>query len=184
MRTPGALLALAGVLVACQPSQTDQAGATAAASHGPGATAPPAGGGTQGDAATDATAPHPRAGTWQGDYQAARRTISVPAGVPYAWWDEDQGAEAVGKGTVRLDVTSLGEVSGQSEGALGPLSIRGVFEGDELSAGLVPRGEDDQGMAGVLVGAVVGNVIEAELRVSSHDAKLVRLAPVRLERRP
>jgi hypothetical protein len=181
MRTPGALLALAGVLVACQPSQTDQAGATAAASHGA-ETATPSG--TQGGAATDASAPHPRAGTWQGDYQAARGTISVPAGVPYAWWDDDRGAEAVGKGTVRLDVTALGEVSGQSEGALGPLSIRGAFEGDELSAGLVPTRADDQGMAGVLVGTVVGNVIEAEVRVSSHDAKLVRLAPVRLERRP
>lgn len=145
---------------------------------------------------------HPQAGHWVAEFKAVRGDISIPRGVPYKWWGGDDGVAAAGKGKVLLEISREGAVVGSAEGALGQLVVRGAIEDGTLRAGLFPKpdehrpdehrpnepkadepkAEGGEAMSGVLVGVVVGDAIEGELRVSSHDAALVRRADIRLSR--
>jgi hypothetical protein len=126
----------------------------------------------------------PLAGAWAGAYRASRVAIELPRGLPAGAWAEDDGALASGDGRIELDVQADAEVRGKVEGALGSLLVRGSAEGSSVRAGLSPRDPmADPAMIGILTGEQEGQEIVGELRVSSHDGRLVRSSPVRLQRR-
>jgi hypothetical protein len=137
-------------------------------------------------AATASAAPKSRfEGAWKGSFAAKKGEVTLPEGVPYPWWTKDEGDDAAGNGEVVLNVAPDGVVDGQVSGALGALQVRGLLDEAGLSAGVVASdAEQGPGMNGVLVGEldkdVTANVLTAELRVSSHDAALVRSAQVKL----
>ncbi len=193
-----AALVLMGLGVGCDPSGT----APTTDSVAPGG-AEPTMTNASGTASASAAAPlHPQTGHWAAEFKAVRGDISIPRGVPYKWWDGDDGVAATGMGKVLLEISREGAVTGSAEGALGQLVVRGAIEDGTLRAGLFPfpspdkpstdkptadeptadepTAEGGEAMSGVLVGVVVGDAIEGELRVSSHDAALVRHADVRL----
>jgi len=127
---------------------------------------------------------NPYAGAWRGKYKATQASVTVPKGVAYKWWEGDDGASASGDGQIELTVAEDGSVAGTSSGALGNLTIRGMVEEDVLRAGVTPTDQaSEASMTGVLVGTVTEKSIEAQLRVSSHDAALVRRSAVRLTRK-
>ncbi|MFH1604032.1 MAG: hypothetical protein ABIH03_09000 [Pseudomonadota bacterium] len=104
--------------------------------------------------------------------------------MPYKWWKADDGTSASGAGEMELRIAPDGVVDGNASGALGNMIIRGILEEDGLRAGVSPTDPGSEtSMTGVLVGAAKQEAIEADLRVSSHDASLVRRAVVRLKRK-
>jgi hypothetical protein len=123
-------------------------------------------------------------GSWRGEFEAKRATVTLPKGSPDATWADDDGKVAAGSGTVQLEIDPGGMVSGDVSGALGKLTIRGMLEQDALRAGLAPSDPSTEpAMTGVLVGKWDGKGLKGTLRVSSHDARLVRAADVQLERK-
>lgn len=108
----------------------------------------------------------------------------VPRGVKHVAQEKDDGSSATGQGTLELRIDAQGQVTGKASGALGAQSVRGVMQEDMLRAGVSPVDPaSDDGMTGVLVGKADAEAIVAELRVSNHDASVVRSSQVRLERR-
>jgi hypothetical protein len=134
-------------------------------------------------AAGDRSSRVPLAGRWVGTYRASRAAIELPRGLPAGAWTEDDGAVASGDGRIELEVQGDSELRGKLDGPLGSLVTRGMVEGDSLRAGVSPSDPmADPAMIGILTAVREGQDIVGELRVSSHDGRLVRSSPVRLQR--
>ncbi|MFO0586798.1 MAG: hypothetical protein U0441_04635 [Polyangiaceae bacterium] len=117
------------------------------------------------------------AGAWEGSYDAKKGTVEMPAGVKDPARAADDGKVASGAGVVKIVVTPDGDVTGQSDGALGKASIRGKMDGKMLRAQFVPDDPTAKtAMTGVLVGPLKEGVVQAELRVAGTDALVVRQA--------
>jgi hypothetical protein len=101
----------------------------------------------------------------------------------------DPGSAAVGKGTIAVSITEpRGETHGEASGALGEMTITGVFDGHELRANLVPKKPNADGaMTGFMVltageGPNSG-ALKGTLRVSGRDARIVREGDVELAKK-
>jgi hypothetical protein len=188
----GAVLAAFVVTAGC--GKTSSGGATAESSAAPAAS---------GSAAAVVPAPSAKpAGIahlqWEGTYAAKPGVVNVPEEAHDKAWPHDPasaaaaGGPATGAGTLSLAVTGAhGEVTGTAQGALGDLVVNGVFDGNELRANLSPKDPaDPMGMRGfMLLGTAapagsappaVGAALSGTMRVSSHDAKVVRDAEVKI----
>ncbi len=132
--------------------------------------------------ASEAAPASPHAGRWTGQYVAKKGEVEIPEGIPYKWWEKDEGDEAAGQGDIVLSIDGDGVVTGQVSGALGDLKVQGKLEEGTLSAGVSSDADDGHGMRGVLTGTLDGETIQATLRVSSHDAAIVRSADTQLSR--
>jgi hypothetical protein len=154
--------------------------ATAKTSAEPTATAAPA---TSASASSSAAAAMPYAGRWKGSYKATKAEVRVPKGVRYDVWEKDDGKQWVGAGSLDLVVDAKGMVRGSSTGALGALTVAGRIDDGKLRAALQPKDPTaEPGMSGVLTGEASKDTLGAKLRVSNHDATIVRGSTVELAR--
>ena len=116
-------------------------------------------------------------GQWEGNYDAKKGRVDMPPGVKDPGRAADDGKAVSGAGVVKLTVTPEGDVSGQSDGALGKATIRGKMDGKMLRAQFYPDDPTAKtAMTGVLVGPLKDGVVQAELRVAGTDALVVRQA--------
>lgn len=156
------------------PAGSESASGSGAASAGAAADA-----GADGGAALAAVA-----GEWEGAYDARKGHVGMPDGVADPARASDDGKLASGPGAVKLTIRPSGEVTGKSQGALGPATIRGQVDGKMLRASFVPDDPTSpRAMTGVLVGILKPGVIAAELRVAGPDALLVRQANFDLKKK-
>lgn len=169
----GIWLVLAFAVLGCRrESNTDEAAASASAVSAARAAAP----------APSASAPKPKAwyeGRWSGKYEASLERITLEVGGVRAWKDDD-GTSASGPGTITLDVTADGVVTGESDGALGPASIRGVADDAGFRLTFAARSDDPRAFNGTLVTERGEGRVSGTLRASSGDSLTVRKAQVEL----
>jgi hypothetical protein len=142
---------------------------------------------------------------WEGTYAAKPGVVNVPEEAKDKHWPHDpasaaaSGGPAIGSGTLSLAVTGAhGEVIGVAHGALGELSISGIYDGTELRANVVSKDPADPlAMSGFMVlgsaggapaggttaggpAAAGGAALSGTMRVASRDAKIVRDADVKI----
>jgi hypothetical protein len=140
-------------------------------------------------ASNSATTPNappasPHAGVWTGSFEVKKAAVTVPDGVPYKTWAQDDGTKSVGAGSITLRIADDGAATGELTGALGNLTVRGTAHADELRATVGPRDPSQgDGMRGTLTGEIHGDSLPARLRASSHDGDLARLANVPMTRK-
>lgn len=122
-------------------------------------------------------------GRWEGRYDAKKGSVGVPQGVKDKTWNKDDGKIASGGGSVTLEVSPKGEVTGKSRGALGNATLTGKVDDKMLRATFMPDDPTlEHAMTGVLVGMLKDGKLKAELRVAGPDATLVREADFELAR--
>jgi hypothetical protein len=126
---------------------------------------------------------HKLAGSWGGSFQAKKMALTIARGLPTATWQGDNGQLAVGEGHVELTVSEEGLIEGTVQGSLGALMVRGMADESTLRAGLSPREPlAEPAMSGLLVGVLDGAKVTAEIRVSSENGSLARVAKLELHR--
>ncbi len=164
-------------------TKTTGSGAPAATTGGAAATAGPS---TSAPSITSSAKPaSPYAGSWRGSYQAKPGSVTIPKGVRYPSWQQDDGKANVGKGNITLQVGPDGSLSGDASGALGDQKVSGRLDDEGLSAALSAAPEAGQdGLSGVLNGSLNEGEIAATMRVSNGTGELVREAQVSLTRGP
>lgn len=128
------------------------------------------------DVATGADA----AGRWVGRFVAKKGSLgSADKGRDTA----DRGTASAGKGEIKLTVAGEGEVRGTMSGALGEGVLKGRFDGGMVRLSVYPVDPSAvHAMTGVLIAIIKGDNLEAQLRVASPDASLIREAVFILER--
>lgn len=189
-------LALALGLAACddgsappppphEPAPSQEPASTAPVTPDPSTAPSPAGSPDVADAGADGGLPvEAFAGKWEGAYDAKKGRVAMPSGVRDDARNAEDGKAASGPGLVQLEIAANGDVTGKSQGALGPAGVRGKIDGKMLRASFVP---DDpispRAMTGVLIGVVKGDVIQVELRVAGPDALVVRQANFDLKKK-
>lgn len=168
-------------ITATEPAPEPSPDPSATTSSAP--TADPADAGS--DAAASAAALEALAGKWEGAYDAKKGRVAMPSGIKDEARTAEDGKVSSGPGLVQLEIQPNGDVTGKSQGSLGPAGVRGKLDGKTLRASFVP---DDplapRAMTGVLIGIVKGDVIAAELRVAGPDAFIVRQANFDLKKKP
>lgn len=188
LRTPS-LIALAFTLTACDPAPTTardhdpptEPSTTTDTTLDPAATAS-ASASADADAGSGAEA---LAGVWEGNYDAKKGRVSMPTDVKDPARNVDDGKQAAGAGSVEITIRPDGDVTGKSQGVLGPSLVRGKIDGKMLRSSFVPADPlAPRAMTGVLVGLVKGDTIVVELRVAGPDAVIVRQANFELKKRP
>lgn len=124
------------------------------------------------------------AGTWTGKYDAQKGRVAMPTDVKDAARAGDDGKQMAGPGSVEISIAADGDVTGKSQGALGPAIVRGKIDGKMLRSSFVPENPlATRAMTGVLVGIVKGDTIVVELRVAGPDALLVRQSNFELKKK-
>jgi hypothetical protein len=124
-------------------------------------------------------------GSWTGKYTAAPGSFYMPEGPEWSnlhFRGEDAGA-GLGDGTMAVAVDAIGRVSGTLDGALGALTINGVFDGEAFAAAIVSS-DPNQGFAGTVVGRRAGNRVSGTIRAALPTGNVLREAPFTLDRRP
>lgn len=128
------------------------------------------------------------ASSWGGSYTAKVGPVAPPENAKEKTWANDPGSDAVGKGTVQLNVSGpRGETRGELGGPLGDLQVSGFFDGKELRANLMPKDpKAETAMTGFMVLTGEGAppaALKGTLRVSGRDARIVREAAVELAKK-
>jgi hypothetical protein len=123
------------------------------------------------------------AGSFSGTYTAKVGAVTPPENAKEKAWAADPGTAAVGQGTIDFSVSGTrGETQGDTKGALGEMTISGVFDGKELRANLIPKDpKAENAMTGFMTltaAAPAAKSLKGILRVSNRDARLVREANV------
>lgn len=182
------MLTLTLLVVGCDSRSEQRGGTTSAATAGSAGLVPTGSGTASGSsgATSSATAPAdpPFAGTWRASFEAKQGEVRVPEGVPSSTWTKDTGEQLTGSGSLEVQIRPDGDVSGTGSGALGRLLIRGRVVDDVLRAGLTPAEPGTPtAMSGVLVARAEEDSFAGQLRVSSYDGSVVRVAAVRFEKR-
>jgi len=181
-RLAGLVLILATtVLAACRGSSGPAAGEAAASAAAPTFAS-----------ASVARAAHPvgavpaRRVELTGTYLVERAAIEMtPEEGREAAWDQDDGTQGSGPGTLALTVDEQATVRGQAAGALGAQGVRGVLDGDALRLLLEPEaGREGRHFSGVVTAERRGDEFRGDLRASSGDSHLIRRGTVVLTRRP
>jgi hypothetical protein len=183
LRGLGYLVTVAAAL-GCGPSDSGSRGADASA-HADGASSAISSAISSASAsASEISIPaDPMMGTWDGKFEAKRFKPTLDPGVSDAEWAADDGKAAVGPGSMTLSVDASGRVSGSFEGALGQGTVSGATSPEGLRASLVAADPSAEGaMGGTVVVVTSGAELVGELRAASADARVVRVATVRLAR--
>jgi len=135
-------------------------------------------------AASSEAAGRARAGSYRGDYEARRGTVTLEPGVVEPSWKLDRGQTFSGKGTVELEIDAAGRARGRLVGPLGELTARGEVEGIAIAIELVPAVDDaPPAFRGTLQASIEGDRLRGELRVVSGDGRVVRAATIEAARR-
>jgi hypothetical protein len=125
-----------------------------------------------------------RAGSYRGDYEARRGTVTLEPGVVEPSWKLDRGQSFSGKGTIELEVDAAGRARGRLVGPLGELTARGEVDGDVIAMELVPAVDDaPPAFRGTLQASFEAGRLRGELRVVSGDGRVVRAASIEAARR-
>ncbi|HKQ69833.1 MAG TPA: hypothetical protein VJT73_10870 [Polyangiaceae bacterium] len=127
-----------------------------------------------------------KTGVWTGSFTAKVGAVDPPKAAKEKQWTDDPGSVLVGMGTIELSVTDPGgEARGETKGALGDMTITGVFDGQELRANLLPKDpKADGSMTGFMLLKAEGpGALRGRLRTSNANAKLVREASVDLAKK-
>jgi hypothetical protein len=121
---------------------------------------------------------------WSGSYVAKVGAVEPPKNANEKTWTGDPASTAVGKGAIDLTVDDRGETHGDAKGPLGEMTVSGVYDGKELRANVTPKDpKSDAAMTGFMVLSSEGDALKGTMRVSNHDAKLVREATVELAKK-
>lgn len=124
------------------------------------------------------------AGSWEGRYDAKKVEIGLPRKVPDKTWSKDDGKAASGAGTIKLEVTPAGDISGVGSGALGNVTLTGKVEDKMVRASIMPADRTvSPSMSGVLIGLLKGDAIQATIKVAGPDASIVRESSIELRRK-
>lgn len=182
--TAFALVLLAGCDEGARPSTQEplppRETATSASTSAP-ASAP-----TLASASSSAAAPAQpaMAGSWEGRYDAKKAEIALPPKVKDKSWGKDDGKLASGAGTIKLEISPAGDISGRGSGALGDVTLTGKVEDTMVRASVMPVDRAaSPSMSGVLVGLIKGDAIQATIKVAGPDATIVRESAIELRRK-
>lgn len=176
-----ALLTLATVVACDKGDATSTKPATSASS-------PVASGSANAPAASAAASGAPSASgatTWSGTYEATEATMHVPEGKEWAGvkFRGDKSDVGLGKGTLKVDSDAKGNLLGTIDGPLGPGIVTGsVDKTGTVSARIDPKTPSDTAFYGTLLGKQEGAAIEATMRLSQAEAKVIREAKVSLKK--
>lgn len=120
-----------------------------------------------------------------GRFDAKKAPVPLDPGVKVKAWTKDDGKEASGPGEIEIVVDAAGMVTGKVTGAFGEGTLAGAVVGSSIRATLSPVQSDERGigMSGTLVLDEKGPGYAGELRASSYDARLVRVATIELARK-
>lgn len=158
--------------------------ATPSATAPPPSTTAPAAGSVASSGAPVAPAPPALAGSWSGRFQARRTKIELPKDVTDKTWAKDDGATAVGEGTLELTVAADGEVSGSAKGPLGEVTVRGRAFDSTIRAAITPVDPNDgKSLTGFIVLDLEGRELIGALKASGPDAAIAREATLKLEKK-
>jgi hypothetical protein len=131
-----------------------------------------------------ATAQSSLTGSWEGRYDAKKLDIPLPPKVPDKSWGKDNGKVASGAGTIKLEISPAGDISGRGSGALGESTLTGKVEDTMVRASIMPVDRSaSPSMSGVLIGLIKGDAIQATIKVAGPDATIVRESAIELRRR-
>jgi len=124
-------------------------------------------------------------GKWRGSYDAEPYSIeTAEKNTGAREWADDDGGEHVGDGTLELEITPEGRISGSAKGALGPQSVRGEVDETKFRLSFVPEVPGDRAFSGsaVLERDRAGESLKGRLSTSTGDSKTVRDAALVLEK--
>jgi hypothetical protein len=125
--------------------------------------------------ASDSVAPSAReAKRWNGTYESKRVALETPEKVSDVTWKQDDGTQALGKGSMTLQVSD-GIVTGEATGPLGPQRASGMFDGETLRLTLYPEDPTTpEAMTGSGLGEVKDGALRGALRCAGPKGVVVR----------
>jgi hypothetical protein len=137
-----------------------------------------------GSASAPAAAPaSPLSGVWRGSFDSKKATVALDPGVKEPTWTKDDGKAHAGKGDIDLQVGADGVVKGTLRGALGNATVAGTADGDVLTMTFAPKeSNDSSSVSGVIVLKLENAKLSGDLKASSGDATIVRVATLELTR--
>ena len=166
---------------------TSEGGAPALASSASG-TSPVAAPASAAAATSASAATASSSGTWSGTYKSVAGSLYYPTDAPNGkeWkdfkWQGDDAGVGLGEGTMTVAVDGAGHVTGTAEGPLGPVTLNGVLEKEQLTA-KIERKEADRGLTGTAIGKLVGDKLEGTMRLSLPEANVLRAATFSLTKK-
>lgn len=114
-------------------------------------------------------------GKWKGSYDAEQYTIETPEKNTGAReWKADDGGTHVGDGTLELEITADGRISGNAKGALGDHNVTGEVDETKFRISFVPVEPGDRAFSGSAVLDKSGEGVKGRLSASTGDSKTVR----------
>lgn len=166
------------------PGASSEGGALASSASGASSVAAPASA-APATAASTATASN---GTWSGTYKSVAGSLYYPTDAPNGkeWkdfkWQGDDAGVGLGEGPMTVVIDGAGHVTGTAEGPLGPVTLNGVLEKDQLTA-KIDRKEADRGLTGTAIGKLAGDKVEGTMRLSLPEANVFRAATFTLTKK-
>lgn len=120
--------------------------------------------------------------SWTGKYASTPGTLFVPDGGEWSYvkWRGDESKDGLGEGTLALEITGT-QVTGTLDGPLGPATVRGIVDGTQVTGWIERKTASDMGFSGTLIGTL-GATLEGTMRLSVHDAHIIREAKFSLAR--
>jgi hypothetical protein len=138
--------------------------------------------------APPASAASAASGTWSGTYKSVAGSLYYPTDAPNGkeWkdmkWQGDDASVGLGEGAMSVAIDGAGRVTGTAEGPLGPVTLNGMLEKDQLTA-RVDRKDSDRGLTGTAIGKVAGDKLEGTMRLSLAEANVFRAATFTLTKK-
>lgn len=132
-------------------------------------------------AAVDAGPPR---NVWSGAYDAKPGTLSVPEGAEWKGvkFRGDDAGEALGAGTLRLEIEPDGRVHGDGDGALGPFVVAGTQSGEVLTFSVLRKDPSDMGPTGTGRGTLTATALEGTIHAAKATGNVIREATFSLRR--
>jgi hypothetical protein len=121
-------------------------------------------------------------GPWHGSYEAQRYKLEAPKNEGAREWKDDDGGAHTGDGTIALEVSAAGTISGRANGPLGSQTVSGEVDGELFRIRFVPSAGGARSFHGVAVLRREGAALGGRIQSSSGDSLTVRDAAIELSK--
>ncbi len=132
--------------------------------------------------ASASAAPEPPPGpkTYAGTYTSKHATFYVPDGSAWSGvkFRGDDAGDALGAGKLHFTVgPDAGTLSGEGEGPLGPVLLRGIVRGPDVTFSVIRKDPEDKGVTGTGVGTLDdAGTVQGTMHLSAYQAQIIREA--------